>query len=845
MISKKYKILEMQLKWYGFLCFCLYASFCSGQFIENFSDLNWPYAGWSGDLGYFVVHDGYLQLNDASASSINERMLFLELPSSTDTLTTWYFDWLMDFSPSSSNYACIWLQCDFDEEQIEAGYFLKLGGSSGDSDALELYFFDGSTSFLLGSSAAGFMHGDSVEKQFMVERSTQGLWTIYAKNVLDNDFEWIFDAYHNGMSAGRGMAFKCRYTKTRNEHFFMDSLMMHPIYVDTKAPILLQGQFKSEGLLQLTFDESLASSLESLELVGSPSFSDYWMEGSDIWINLKEWLEDGSSFIIQIAGISDLSGNVVELLVYEGIYEWISIPQRGSFIINEVHFHPDEEENPLSPPWEYIELYNPSSSTIDTEGLILQVGHDDILLDLGMVSAGSFIVLSRDSSVMNLEGGFYLEDLGSLSNAGGQLTILDSYGTYIDGVNYSSELHTDSFRASGGYSIERINPLNFCLMTANWASNRSPLGCSPGFENSVLNETLIPPLDLQVAAFDEGSQILSLYTNYGLDSISLELLEYSLPLSPEYNWNNGDCLEMFWPFAHEAGRLFHIISSVEIISCGDLSISALDTVQFGIGKVVKPGDIWINEVMFNPESDCPSYVEVSNQTDSLIRGDDLFLNYHSTTKTGWIPVDLPVLAPDTYWTLFSDQPNNCYNNIDTSKFVYESDIRYIKTDSGMLSLVHRTQNWEIEVVDSMVYADSGWGSSGRSIERVHADIWINAQAPEYATPTQNNQDFFPIHGEVDQPFELKNTLLSRNNAYLHLGYDISSQSKEIDIYYWPLGGAQPVLLQGAILFSGRGEYVIDSFQLEQMRSGFHCLMLVDTKNKGEQSRILLPFFVYL
>lgn len=87
----------MQLKWYGFLCFCLYASFCSGQFIENFFDLNWPYAGWSGDLEYFVVHEGHLQLQDTSASSINERTLFLELPSSTDTLTTWYFDWLMDF----------------------------------------------------------------------------------------------------------------------------------------------------------------------------------------------------------------------------------------------------------------------------------------------------------------------------------------------------------------------------------------------------------------------------------------------------------------------------------------------------------------------------------------------------------------------------------------------------------------------------------------------------------------------------------------------------------------------------------------------------------------------------
>ncbi len=835
----------MQLKWYGFLCFCLYASFCSGQFIENFFDLNWPYAGWSGDLEYFVVHEGHLQLQDTSASSINERTLFLELPSSTDTLTTWYFDWLMDFSPSASNYACVWLLCDFDEEQIEAGYFLKLGGSSGDSDALELYFFDGSTSFLLGSSIAGFMHGDPVEKQFMVERSIQGLWTIYAKDVLDNDFEWIFDANHNGMTAGQGMAFKCRYTKTRNAHFFMDSLMMHPIYVDTKAPILLKGQFKSEGLLQLTFDESLASTLDSLELAGNPTFSDYWMEGSDIWINLKEWLEDGTSFTIQLAGISDLSGNTAGLIVYEDIYEWISIPKRGSFLINEVHFHPDEEENLLSPPWEYIELYNPSSSSIDTESLILQVGNDEIPLDLGIVSAGSFIVLSSDSSVMNLEGGYVLEDLGSLSNAGTQLTIIDSGGAYIDGVNYSAEFHTDSYRASGGYSIERINPLNFCLMTSNWASNRSPIGCSPGFENSVLDETWVPPLDLQVAAYDASSQLLSLNSNYRLDSIALELLEYASPLSPEYNWNKEDYIEVFWPFAHEAGRLFHIISTAEFISCGDLSISALDTVRFGIGKEAKPGDIWINEVMFNPESDCPSYVEVSNQTDSLIRGKDLFLNYNSTTKTGWIPLDLPVLAPDTYWTLFSDTPNGCYNNLDTSEIVYASDIRHIKSDSGMLSLVHRAPNWEIEVVDSMVYAESGWDSSGKSIERVHSDIWIHAQAPEYASPTQNNQDFFPIHGELDQPFELKNTLLSRNNAYLHLGYDISNQSKEMDLYYWALGAAQPVLLQGAILFSGRGEYVIDSFRLEQMRSGLHCLMLVDTKNKGELSRILLPFFVYL
>ena len=835
----------MQLKWYGFLSFCLYASFCSGQFTENFSNLNWPYTGWSGDLEYFVVHEGHLQLQDSSASSINERTLFLELPSSTDTLTTWYFDWLMDFSPSASNYACIWLQCDFDEEQIEAGYFLKLGGSSGDSDALELYFFDGSASFLLGTSVAGFMHGDPVEKQFMVERSTQGLWTIYAKDVSDNDFAMIFDAYHNGMSTGRGMAFKCRYTKTRNAHFFMDSLMMHPIYVDTEAPILLQGQFKSEGLLQLTFNESLASTLESFELAGSPTCSDYWIEGSDIWINLKECLEDGASFTIQLAGISDLNGNTAGLIVYEDIYEWISLPRSGSFLINEVHFHPDEEENPLSPPWEYIELYNPSASSIDAEGLILQVGNDEIPLDLGIVSAGSFIVLSSDSSVLNLEEGSFLEDLGSLSNAGAQLTILDHWGNWIDGVIFSADLHTDSDRASGGYSIERINPLNFCLMTTNWASNKSPIGCSPGFENYVLDETWIPKLDLQVAVYDASSQILSLNSNYRLDSIALELLEYASPLSSEYDWNKDNDLNVFWSFAHEAGRLFHIISAEEFISCGDLSILALDTVRFGIGKEAKPGDIWINEVMFNPDSDCPSYVEVCNQTDSLIRGDNLFLNYHSTAQTGWIPLGLSVIAPNTYWTLFSDELNGCYPNIDTSKFVYASDIRHIKTDSGSLSLIHRMPNWEIEVIDSMVYAESGWDVLGKSLERVYADVWLHAQAPEYASPTQKNQDFFPIHGEVDQPFELKNTLLSRENAYLHLGYDLADQSKEMDLYYWALGTAQPVLLQGSILFSGSGQYVIDYFQLEKMRSGFHCLMLLDTQNKGERSKILLPFFVYL
>ena len=82
------------------------------QISLGFDQVNWPDTLWSGEVHNFTLSDGYLQLSDSEPEGSNSTYIYLEAATSSDSITYWYFDWRMDFSPSASNYSRIWLACD-------------------------------------------------------------------------------------------------------------------------------------------------------------------------------------------------------------------------------------------------------------------------------------------------------------------------------------------------------------------------------------------------------------------------------------------------------------------------------------------------------------------------------------------------------------------------------------------------------------------------------------------------------------------------------------------------------------------------------------------------------------
>ncbi|HBQ58873.1 MAG TPA: hypothetical protein DD671_04420, partial [Balneolaceae bacterium] len=109
---------------------------------ENFEDGDFTANPvWTGDTGEFIILDdsgnNLLQLNDTDASNSSTQLR----TASAAAYGGWEFYLQMDFNPSSSNYADVYLISD-QEDLLDDhnGYFVRIGGTA---DEVSLFRQDG------------------------------------------------------------------------------------------------------------------------------------------------------------------------------------------------------------------------------------------------------------------------------------------------------------------------------------------------------------------------------------------------------------------------------------------------------------------------------------------------------------------------------------------------------------------------------------------------------------------------------------------------------------------------------------------------------------------------------
>ena len=116
---------------------------CFAQLYDDFSDGNFTNnPSWEGSAGAFEVSvDFKLQLNDSVSDTS-----YLSTSSNAIINGFWEFDVKLDFDPSTSNYAQIYLTSDVQDLSGDLnGYFVKIGGESGAVDEIALYAQNGSS----------------------------------------------------------------------------------------------------------------------------------------------------------------------------------------------------------------------------------------------------------------------------------------------------------------------------------------------------------------------------------------------------------------------------------------------------------------------------------------------------------------------------------------------------------------------------------------------------------------------------------------------------------------------------------------------------------------------------
>lgn len=483
-----------------FLALCLIiANDLHSQFTDNFNDGDFSSnPAWIGNIDRFTVNsNGELQLQDNTPGTNNTSYLSAAAPTNINATTTWEFYLRLGFATSTTNFARVYLMASQPDLSGNLnGYYLKIGGISGNEDALELYRQDGSSSALLLKGTAGSAGGDPVTARVRITRSISGEWMLLADYTGGTNFQMEGSATDATYASGNFFGFYCRYTSTRSNAFFFDDVLIDPLFVDRTPPTLLSVEALSATEIELTFDEPLeVNSAQNItnfivsNNIGNPANA-ILVSPTTIFLELAKPLQSAVNYTLTATRVADVNGNISSDQSQDFIFFDIQPLMPGDVVINEVLFNPETGGE------DFVELYNISDKTFNLKGLEIinaqktsgsirqSIGADFLLLP------GAYVAITNvPQDILNrykvLNPSTLLDnDLPTLDDREGNVTIR-SNGITIDSFDYSADFHYPLLDDKEGVSLERINPRAPTQSSGNWYSAASTVGfATPGYQNS-------------------------------------------------------------------------------------------------------------------------------------------------------------------------------------------------------------------------------------------------------------------------------------------------------------------------------------------------------------------------
>jgi hypothetical protein len=414
----------------------------------------------------------------------------------------------------------------------------------------------------------------------------------------------------------------------------------------------------------------------------------------------------------------------------------------GDVVISEIMADP--LPSVLLPDQEYLEIFNRSDILISLEGWkLISGGNKTTLFPESEICPGGFVILCSVSDTGLFSGYGKVIGLRSfpiLTDGGKSLILTDSRGIMIHYVEYSSSWYGDPLRSDGGWSLEMIDTGSPFYAEGNWKASLSPVGGTPGRENSVSSSN--PDL-----AF---SGVVNVFPS---DSNHLEIL-FSEPVrDPEkiagmvsLSGKKISSAEM----KDQAGMEFIIVPDVPFIKgrvysfkiSQDITDYAgnrpeIMEIEFGLPEIPVKDDIVFNELLFNPIPGDADYIELFNNSQKPIDASWLCISAKDDA-TGKISGSVPVseknilIMPGKYYAFTTDRlaTVNRYYAGDKNKIFEAGTLPSMPDDGGHLILMGR----QLSVCDEVSYDEDMHFSLISEAE----GISLEKTNPRGSSPDRNN-----------------------------------------------------------------------------------------------------------
>lgn len=747
----------------------LFHFFGISQLEEDFSDgdfTNNP--TWVGTPADFIINaDEKLQLNAAVAG-----VSYLSTPNLLATLNDieWRFNIRLNFSPSASNKAEVYLAGgNSDISTYPDGLYL-LFGEGGSLDAIRLFNRVGGINTQILEGTAGAI-ANAFDISVKVTYEASGVWSLYVDNNGGNAF--VLDATANFPTANLQpeFGFLCTYTVSNATRFYFDNVYVGDIIIDSAPPELISATAISSAEVEALFNEGV-------ELTSSENVANYSIDfglGNPISAtrdpgNLaKVTLVYGAPFTIgevytlTTQNIEDFSGNVSGNL--SGTFQYIEAqtPAYGDLIINE--FMPKETPAIGLPERQYVEIYNRSNKYFNVNNWKLSDRTTTGTVQNGWIYPGEYLLLVPTSALVDYPSAVNVTNWGTLNNTGDDIILTTADGFVVDQLSYTDAWYQDPTATGGGVSIERINPQLNCSGPSNWRASVQPSGGTPGSVNSVINfnpDTTSPTL---VSAFVLAPDTLELTFNEGMDSLSLELMNISItPILTVAERIIEDVYPQKMRLRFDAPIQEGVIYQFTLDNFQDCSgNSANASGTFILPQQADGSELIINEILHDVYTGGSDFVELYNKSDKYI---DLIgwelANYSNGEVANKRMINYNyVIAPKDYVVITKDSlvQQQTYPFAVQGKFVQLESLPSYNNDSSTVFLVFNDS-----VVDKVSYTkDWHFGllqsKKGVSLERFTFDgisndpnNWHSAsETVSFATPGRVNSQIYSIgvYGEIN------------------------------------------------------------------------------------------------
>ncbi len=832
------------MRYFLLYVFIITHSVLSAQISDDFSDGDFSAnPSWSGSNPDYTVNGSFeLQLNNTIASTS-----YLSTPHGLTTLDDkeWKFWTRQSFSPSGGNYGRVYLTASSADLTTDPdGFYIQLG-EAGSNDAVRLFKCETGTHTELTAGPLGQI-ASSFAIGVRVLRDNAGNWSLLVDAAGGENYTQVGSASDATILTGTHFGIFDEYTVSNATSFYYDNFYVGDEILDLTPPVLISATVINADLIDVLFNEALdqttAEQTGNYDIQPFLSVTNATLDGTNsalVHLVPLSSLVNGSNYTLFTDAIMDLASNISGNQSIDFSYFVAEAPLAGDIIINEFMCDPTPQIG--LPEVEFVEIYNKSTKIFDVDNWELGDASSTGSIQQGWLLPGEYMVLTSTSNVDSFTVATAVTSFPSLNNAGDNIVIRDDNGTILDSISYTDDWYGDPAKDGGGYTIERINPNDPCTDQSDWFASNDNLGGTPGSVNSVYDVTpdvSFPEIDQLIAL---SPNYLEVYFTEGMDSSSLvnATITTAPGLTVQNNYVLSAYVDMFTlQFVENlASSQTYSIVLENVADCWNNTTTVFGT--FALPESPVPGDIIINEIMFDPLTGGNDWVELYNNSEKLI---DIYnletANYDNDTIDNNKVVDQHfLLAPNEYVILAEDTTQILQNytayqlgraiQTDLPSYNNDSSTVYIIAQNQILDKVSYDEDWHFSLIDD---------TDGKSLERIDPagpsddrNNWHTAaEAIGFATPGRVNSQLNPaiMNGEFSFTSE---TISPDNDGFedvLQINYEMAAPGLVGDFNIYDDRGRKIATVLSSELLATSGTFVWDGVRDDNTKASIGIYVAV-------------------